>query len=1250
MKFSTHSYLLQQPTSSPELPNDIGSTQESETWVPSDTLVFGPKLDLSSGDQLIQDKYDISTIDRWDTIDIQIDDTLRNTCIRGVPKERAQQVLFGMYGSYEDKIFWKNEYIYSHVKPELDKLSAELGGFKMPEKLLDNKSAMSLLKAQGILMNDRGIIENPEVLDKYKQYIDVLTFLSDSHNRDAEQKIIEKSELVKNFNWLNAESSNEIWDKEYMQIKYAEAILNDIRREWYVLRKDTNGTYSIQRVGGEVENQLVPIGSPVEPYGKILQWTQVNSSVFDIAVVTSILESNEPVYGKEITGQRPFFNKLFNKHKIKPFPDATRTEEINYALLDKEFILEQIVTKKTDLLSGKNTIDGVKQPDDVREYQELVFLESFLGKVWADGEYVADDYEANVFKKANQYRQTYLKEKAFIDGFGWNGAEVNEKTLWETLQAQKMPLALLGIVMLLFKGTRNFGIWAIAAAIFAQPVGNMIDGWVNMGKGALGMAGVKMNDSDLDLIRPGEISPPLSNSGYQKKFEALLKINNTNKTSGRVTGGVTQAPHLSTPVLFEITEDITSNRINIDIDGITSFEDLKKSEPIATKINTAWAKEYTADDIKIYLSLLRQNNASWLKTTLDYFAEDWSDILNDTFSWVTITAITAFDEKINQKLRDAYNSGTTNAEKSEAKQKTSQLVVKLQDVLEVDWFTSENADIKTDDAIALIEHSSLEVSSKTAIKEFLEKTKKYREHKQEVDDISTPWNTFNTDRVSSMTDLNTKSIEIQADITKLKGIKTGLSTSIGDSDLEQELQNTIQEKIDSLTERKKEIDLKIENYLEQTGSNVDINNLPSDVDLDRIPEITPLIDESRELLTELYSTIDVLDNLDVSTKLQKAIADRQWDEEWMTTLSRHFSMLTGWMIGTFSLPSANTTLSTQDIIELEKNIKIAELNTALSGMQQKYSNLKKYHTKYSTLGDLTPDIHGANRFRATLKTQVNKFSDIKTQLEAQVTTLTSDISNTINTLSSSISGLNIFLIDQAAIDWIIDMKARIENVDTSLYSETNRILSTMGLLGYINIWSLNTDLLTRAEWLVANINLNYSDSSNKKIAELIENKRLLYQLKKHFPLTSIDAELQDIESHLENKKVIEMPSLFAALWRDKIKVANKLSTINSDIQGHTLRLQQISVEIWQFSQRAHALNSELGQIRIDISELNRNKNIYEALDSSIFDALDSTSATTYSWLKQELIRTLNLRSTPDTFRAEFDTLFTSDNFEFTTHF
>gem|GEM_PF-6421903 len=37
------------------------------------------------------------------------------------------------------------------------------------------------------------------------------------------------------------------------------------------------------------------------------------------------------------------------------------------------------------------------------------------------------------------------------------------------------------------------------------------------------------------------------------------------------------------------------------------------------------------------MSLLRSNNASNAKTTLDYFAEDGSDILNETFTGVDIT-------------------------------------------------------------------------------------------------------------------------------------------------------------------------------------------------------------------------------------------------------------------------------------------------------------------------------------------------------------------------------------------------------------------------------------------------------------------------------------------------------------------------------------------------------------------------------------------------------------------------------------
>gem|GEM_PF-6120197 len=93
-------------------------------------------------------------------------------------------------------------------------LPGVMGGTRIPAELLKNTTAMALLKQRGVIISDRGIIENPDVFKKYENYIDVLTFLSDVE-RDG-GRIQDKEEVVKKYIWLMDDSSDEIWDKKYI--------------------------------------------------------------------------------------------------------------------------------------------------------------------------------------------------------------------------------------------------------------------------------------------------------------------------------------------------------------------------------------------------------------------------------------------------------------------------------------------------------------------------------------------------------------------------------------------------------------------------------------------------------------------------------------------------------------------------------------------------------------------------------------------------------------------------------------------------------------------------------------------------------------------------------------------------------------------------------------------------------------------------------------------------------------------------
>ena len=201
-------------------------------------------------------------------VELKINDRKRDTCIKNVPVWKEQEVLDKFYSNpWVDKLFSKNIWIYSptvvereapdvpgtevdgvvaDTRESIDETDETIGD-DVPHEILHNQKALDILRSKGAII-EGGKIKNPEILEQYNKYVDVIIFLASHRESNQEISDAKRQEAVNNYLWLLSESSVGIWDKEYIAMKYSHILYNDIIRAGYFLNKQENGTYAIQRV------------------------------------------------------------------------------------------------------------------------------------------------------------------------------------------------------------------------------------------------------------------------------------------------------------------------------------------------------------------------------------------------------------------------------------------------------------------------------------------------------------------------------------------------------------------------------------------------------------------------------------------------------------------------------------------------------------------------------------------------------------------------------------------------------------------------------------------------------------------------------------------------------------------------------------------------------------------------------------------------------------------------------------------
>lgn len=523
------------------------------------------------------------------------------------------------------------------------------------------------LEQSWILLND---IENTGQLDKIVIYLDYLNYLynvtrkSDESPLETSQELVkqEKINIVKKYKELLSESTDHIFEKEYITYKYLEAIIRDLNRMWYSIEKWEKWAYVIRSITTPFKIiEKKDYSKTIWVYAEILT---TNTELIDTAIIANMLV-NRPT-NKLVFNQKQFVNKLFKDHGILDWvKDEDKTK--------------YIWTRNAEIL--KQIEDKLETATTIQDIRELTYLRSLVTwyKQW-DGK--------KEFNRANVYAKWFLKEKAFIKAYRAGKIpgmkDKNKSTpdmLSDFIKTNRASSIVFGIISW-FMWYKKTAIWALWLWIFGWSIADIVS-WV-WNESADAFDGINDEINPIQLSNIAHLLEEYS-WDYQTGYDKLVAYNNglswerlTKTSSGSYRkSGITP---LDNNVLYTIVNKITYDSINIDLTKKDAATKLKTKLSWITLTNIK-GKKVELDDklVKKFIKILKWSGLKedWDRTTLDYLSE-WQDILNISYESVDFTG-TELDSELNTVLGDNYKVLTSRQERKD--------LIKLRDYIKTEFWT-----------------------------------------------------------------------------------------------------------------------------------------------------------------------------------------------------------------------------------------------------------------------------------------------------------------------------------------------------------------------------------------------------------------------------------------------------------------------------------------------------------------------------------------------------------------------------------
>lgn len=476
-------------------------------------------------------------------------------------------------------------------------------------------------------------IENTGQLEKLEKFINYLNYLygvtrvSDTNPSETSQEISSwgKTNIVKKYRELLSEKTDFIMNKEFLQYKYMEAIIRDIKRMWFFIQKNDNWSYIVKELNSwkEVNNSKIWV------YADVFKVESINNHAIDTALLSNVIVSNKEF--DWVLNQKQFINKLFQKYGI--ISNVKDEDKTNYLIVKWAEIEKQIH-------------DKIVKSKSWQEISELSILQNFVkNKTWEDN----SSYER--FNKANTYAKWFLTEKSFIDAYksgalSWldDPKKSTEDKISDIIKGNQVTAWLFGILAMIFGFKKTWiaalwfwFFWWAAADLLSDTTKvwkDLINGW----------------ESIIKPIEKDQIWKLLSKSEYQDKYQNL--ITNNSKTNDwdlkkswdiYIDNTMNQLDWLR---LTKLIEYIILNEIDFNLN------DINIEDKLQNKIT--WS---TPEEINSLVILLKSEWIweEWDETILDYLTKNWKDILNKPFESIYPTWLDIFDKEINTILKNEFD-------------------------------------------------------------------------------------------------------------------------------------------------------------------------------------------------------------------------------------------------------------------------------------------------------------------------------------------------------------------------------------------------------------------------------------------------------------------------------------------------------------------------------------------------------------------------------------------------------------------
>lgn len=544
--------------------------------------------------------------------------------------------------------------------------------YDLPEFMQDEEQIRGMLEQLGIdglriedgKLVGRMELDTQEKLRKLEEYLDFANYIESEGATGAGK--------VERYKKLLDDSTDYIWDKQYLIQKYMISMYKDLTEVGCTIRQDgVNGEYVI--AGMRATPDVVRLQSEI--YWDIVSGWYARTAFIEFARIYGIVESsNNPRFHEQAVSREGLVLHILQNNSIISRILDPEIQSVEALLLNKDEVVTQLAT----------AIEGLAISSDdpnFHHYQEVIWLHDFL----KHENYKQDDIQRDIFNQVNHYKNVFLKEHSFIDALSAEGIDPNDidpnddtvvGKLEKVLGRNSPALYMIGILMLLFKDSRKWGFGLILGTMAAKAGLSIASDSGN----EFGMTDTGNTVGDaFDIFHPidlrHEIDYPdtFNRENYDPTLTKLFDANDTRRDDGEIVNA-TAVNHTNNAKIAFIFQAIMQDGTKLDEEFasgdtealISGIHWILGANPAVTEASFPGSRVPTEQqgpveesDVRVFIDLLRDIGDGDDTTLGDLLYEGGIDRLGSEYSsdWYAFTEYGKVDTAFDDIFRPAWNAG-----------------------------------------------------------------------------------------------------------------------------------------------------------------------------------------------------------------------------------------------------------------------------------------------------------------------------------------------------------------------------------------------------------------------------------------------------------------------------------------------------------------------------------------------------------------------------------------------------------------